>query len=161
MGTRGYPPHHHPYPDMSYRDDFYPRMMLRERRHPEEQSAAETTLYVSPSRILRTTSTERESQHSGSPSGVVDGVEVVLSRDDDGKSISKSPVIMRKRSSEDEREPGSNPASDIDDEDMMVSPLPFEGSALFGDNEEDATSLMDLPDNIMTLPISPCGPSDV
>jgi len=42
-----------------------------------------------------------------------------------------------------------NPALDDD----LVSPLPF-------DHHEDPTSLMELPANILSLPISPCGPHD-
>lgn len=34
-----------------------------------------------------------------------------------------------------------------------MSPLPF-------DHREDPTTLMELPENILTLPISPCGPND-
>jgi len=42
-----------------------------------------------------------------------------------------------------------NPAMDDD----IVSPLPF-------DHHEDPTSLMELPANLLSLPISPCGPND-
>ena len=37
-------------------------------------------------------------------------------------------------------------------EDIQMSPLPFD--------REDPTTLMELPENIMHLPISPCGPKD-
>lgn len=37
-------------------------------------------------------------------------------------------------------------------DDIAMSPLPFD--------QEDPTTLMDLPEDIMTLPISPCGPHD-
>jgi hypothetical protein len=41
-----------------------------------------------------------------------------------------------------------NPAAD----DVSVSPLPFD--------QEEPTSFLDLPDNLLQLPISPCGPQD-
>lgn len=37
-------------------------------------------------------------------------------------------------------------------EDIAMSPIPMD--------REDPTSLMELPENILTLPISPCGPND-
>ena len=40
-----------------------------------------------------------------------------------------------------------------DDGDAPLSPLPF-------DHHEDPTTLLELPENIMSLPISPCGPYD-
>lgn len=43
-----------------------------------------------------------------------------------------------------------NPAFDDRGE---VTPLPF-------NDDQDHASLMDLPDNLLSLPISPCGPGD-
>jgi hypothetical protein len=37
-------------------------------------------------------------------------------------------------------------------EDIQMSPIPFD--------REDPVSLMDLPENLLSLPISPCGPND-
>jgi hypothetical protein len=37
-------------------------------------------------------------------------------------------------------------------DDIAMSPIPFD--------QEDPTTLMELPENLLSLPISPCGPND-
>lgn len=49
----------------------------------------------------------------------------------------------------------TNPAAD----DIPVSPLPYDGMEHEG-HEGNPDTLMELPENIMCLPISPCGPHD-
>lgn len=45
---------------------------------------------------------------------------------------------------------GTEASAKVDE--IAMSPIPFD--------REDPTTLMELPDNILTLPISPCGPND-
>lgn len=46
-----------------------------------------------------------------------------------------------------------NPADEVDD--IAMSPIPFDPG-----DREDPTSLMELPENLLYLPISPFGPHD-
>ena len=49
-----------------------------------------------------------------------------------------------------------SPADEVDDIAMWPSPFP-----LFDrEGREDPTTLMELPENLLSLPISPCGPHD-
>jgi len=58
-------------------------------------------------------------------------------------------TVLRVESNEEkEDELDENPAV----EDIAMSPIPFD--------REDPTTLMELPEDILTLPISPCGPND-
>lgn len=86
-----------------------------------------------------------EKANSTSPSGVAD---VATS------SVSVKEKRSHRDSTKDEEDDfpfdeEQNPTSDIRE---TVSPLPFD--------HEDPASLMELPDNILSLPISPCGPND-
>jgi len=96
---------------------------------------------------------------SSSPSGVVDSVEVVLTNEDDDANNNIARVMSESGSPRqgllEEFMNADNPA----DDDMSVSPLPFEGQRVNYD-EEDPNSLLEVPENIMTLPISPCSPND-
>mmetsp|Transcript_31384 Transcript_31384/g.48146 ORF Transcript_31384/g.48146 Transcript_31384/m.48146 type:complete len:782 (+) Transcript_31384:150-2495(+) len=96
---------------------------------------------------------------SSSPSGVVDSVEVVLTNEDDDADNNVAPLMSESGSPRqgllEEFMNADNPAGDG----MSVSPLPFEGERVdYG--EEDPNSLLEVPENIMTLPISPCSPND-
>lgn len=53
---------------------------------------------------------------------------------------------------EDEMYPFDGTESDPAVDDIAMSPIPFD--------REDPATLMELPEDIMTLPISPCGPND-
>jgi hypothetical protein len=50
-------------------------------------------------------------------------------------------------------EAAANPADEMDD--IAMSPIPFDR-----EDREDPTTLMELPENLLSLPISPCGPHD-
>jgi hypothetical protein len=50
----------------------------------------------------------------------------------------------------DDNDPAAEDNNSVDD--IQMSPIPLD--------REDPTSLMELPENIMILPISPCGPKD-
>lgn len=68
----------------------------------------------------------------------------MLSREDDSdKDVELLPY--------DEAE--ANPADEVDN--IAMSPIPFDR-----EDREDPTSLMELPENLLFLPISPCGPHD-
>lgn len=54
---------------------------------------------------------------------------------------------------DDDDYPSDEEQDDPADDRLSVSPLPF-------DHHEDPSSLMELPENLLTLPISPCGPND-
>lgn len=91
-----------------------------------------------------------EKPSSESPSAVADVAE------------SNSHVKPRTALSSSKAEMGGDGKDDDDypsDEDpdpaaaRCLSPLPF-------DSHEDPSSLMELPENILSLPISPCGPND-
>lgn len=89
---------------------------------------------------------------SSSPAGVVD----VASNDEVVKEqLMLSPSRKQQPPAEEEDYPfdeGPNPAGE--DKDIPMSPLPL-------DHREDPTTLMELPENILSLPISPCGPHDM
>lgn len=63
-------------------------------------------------------------------------------------------IIETKRSSDNEDFPfdEDDPAESVDN--IRMSPLPYDY------DEEDPTTLMELPDNLLKLPISPVGPQD-
>lgn len=96
----------------------------------------------------------------------------VVPFDEQGSSISPSAVADVATSSsitvknnnysddEAEREDDNEDAYPSDEEQNpalddrgKVTPLPF-------NDDQDHSSLMDLPDNLLSLPISPCGPGD-
>jgi len=83
-----------------------------------------------------------EQPSSSSPAAVAD---VANSSDAAKENLMFSPSRSGKR---DDGYP-----SDEDPADGSVSPLPF-------DHHEDPSSLMELPEDILSLPISPCGPND-
>lgn len=84
-----------------------------------------------------------EKLSSASPAAVAD----VASSDDAAKENVMFSPSQRKKDDSYPFDEEQNPA------DGSVSPLPF-------DHHEDPSSLMDLPDDILSLPISPCGPND-
>lgn len=54
-----------------------------------------------------------------------------------------------------------NPADEMDDISMWPSPSPSPSPIPFDrGRREDPTTLMELPENLLSLPISPCGPHD-
>jgi hypothetical protein len=48
-----------------------------------------------------------------------------------------------------------NPADEVDNDGITMSPIPFDR-----EGREDPITLMELPENLLSLPISPCGPHD-
>jgi len=102
-----------------------------------------------PKSIKGTERTKKEDGSSSSPATVADVAP--------NSQIVKDELMLSPRTKrtvrDDEEFPfdeSPNPASDGD---ISVSPLPF-------DQREDPSTLMELPDNILSLPISPCGPND-
>ena len=79
-----------------------------------------------------------------------EGIETVISHG--GVKISGPDETKSRHNDEgDQQSHHSNPEAECVD-DIPMSPLPYD--------REDPVSLMALPDDIMTLPISPCGPHD-
>ena len=70
---------------------------------------------------------------------------------DEGIEVTLPDIELKRSSDSDDDYPfdEDNPA----DEYMRMSPLPYDG-------HEDPTTLMELPDNLLKLPISPVGPQD-
>jgi hypothetical protein len=69
----------------------------------------------------------------------------------------RSPGAFLREDPSEEKEEEMYPYDGTEDnpamEDIAMSPIPF-------DHREDPVTLMELPEDIMTLPISPCGPND-
>lgn len=90
-----------------------------------------------------------EKPSSESPSAVADVAE--------SNSAVKKPSALSPSKIKEEGDGGENenyPSDeDPDPAARCFSPLPF-------DSHEDPSSLMELPENILSLPISPCGPND-
>ena len=90
---------------------------------------------------------------SSSPAGVAD----VARSNDSAKQDSQrmmSPYNCENREKDDDDYEDEYPSDEEQDPaNERMSPLPF-------DQHEDPSSLMELPDNILSLPISPCGPND-
>jgi hypothetical protein len=79
----------------------------------------------------------------------------VLDRSDDTPEIARSsPASITRASPVSARinivVAGTDASAKVDE--IAMSPIPME--------REDPTTLMELPDNLLTLPISPCGPHD-
>jgi hypothetical protein len=86
---------------------------------------------------------------SSSPVGVSLKPRPCYSRSESIPSLNFSP----KEDAVGEEEPGCDRAKEeIAVEDIVMSSIPF--------GREDPMTLMSLPENILTLPISPCGPND-
>lgn len=85
------------------------------------------------------------------------GVEIVLSLSDVGCRNTASSRILESPALSLDAITHDNPA---EGDRMSVSPLPFESERCDFD-EEDPDSLLEVPDDILTLPISPCGPNDI
>jgi hypothetical protein len=85
-----------------------------------------------------------EKPNSSSPAAVAD---VANSSEVVKENLMLSPSRQGKKDDDYPSDEEQNPA------DGSVSPLPF-------DHHEDPSSLMELPENILSLPISPCGPND-
>lgn len=89
-----------------------------------------------------------------SPAGIADLVRedmtTPVEEEEEGFEVSLSGIeLSTSRDSQDYPYDEDNPAAY--DDDCRMSPLPF---------DEDPTSLMELPDNLLKLPISPVGPQD-
>lgn len=67
-------------------------------------------------------------------------------------SLSSGQFAHENSIKKEEEQEFENPPDVLAVEDIAMSPIPFEG--------EDPSTLMELPENILTLPISPCGPND-
>jgi hypothetical protein len=86
-------------------------------------------------------------QSLDSPSDVIDVARAETPVDLDRAML--SPIRQKtSRDSDDYPFDEDNPAAD----DFAVLPLPFD--------QEDPTTFLDLLDNLLQLPISPCGPQD-
>lgn len=90
-----------------------------------------------------------EKPSSESPSAVAD---VAESNAAVKRNIMPSPSRVKV---EEDEEDDAYPSDEDPDPaaSRCLSPLPF-------DSHEDPNSLMELPENILSLPISPCGPND-
>ena len=78
-----------------------------------------------------------------------EGIETVIPHG--GVKISGPDKVKSSQDEDDQQSHHSNLEAECVD-DIPMSPLPYD--------REDPVSLMALPDDIMTLPISPCGPHD-
>lgn len=91
-----------------------------------------------------------------SPSGIADIRADMTSPigDEEGFEVTLPGIIETRRSSDNEDFPfdEDNPAENVDD--IRMSPLPYDYE------EEDPTTLLLLPENLLKLPISPVGPQD-
>jgi hypothetical protein len=91
-----------------------------------------------------------------SPSAVADLARAEMTTPTDERM--SMPIIERKKSRDGSDEfpfDEDNPAAD--DDDLSMSPLPYEDD---NDEYEDPTTLLELPENLLKLPISPVGPQD-
>ena len=92
---------------------------------------------------------DEPNQTSASPSAVVD--EVKSNDNTKEASVYMSPSCENEDYDDcDDQYPSDE---ELDPAGNRLSPLPF-------DHHEDPLSLMELPGNILSLPISPCGPHD-
>ncbi len=88
---------------------------------------------------------------SNSPAAVAD----VAKSHDSSKQDSRMMMSPYNREKADDDDYDDEYPSDEEQDpaNERLSPLPF-------DQHEDPSSLMELPENILSLPISPCGPND-
>lgn len=91
-----------------------------------------------------------EELSSRSPSAVAD---VATSSSLIMKEMSSSKRERKKDKEDDDDYPFDEEQNPALDRNEVVSPLPF-------DDQADPASFMALPDNLLSLPISPCGPAD-
>ncbi|KAI2490656.1 hypothetical protein MHU86_23899 [Fragilaria crotonensis] len=116
----------------------------------KKQDDPERTRYESYSRYQHQQGApfDEHNQSSASPSAVVD----VVKSNDLNKDVSV--YMSPSRENEDYDQCDEYPSDEeLDPAGNRLSPLPF-------DHHEDPSSLMELPGNILSLPISPCGPHD-
>lgn len=116
----------------------------------KKQDDPERTRYESYSRYQHHQGApfDEHNQSSASPSAVVD----VVKSNDLNKDVSV--YMSPSRENEDYDQCDEYPSDEeLDPAGNRLSPLPF-------DHHEDPSSLMELPGNILSLPISPCGPHD-
>jgi len=90
-----------------------------------------------------------------SPSAVADlDREDMITPVDEGIELSLPDIdLKRSRDNDDFPFDEDDPADDDDDDAMRMSPLPYDG-------HEDPMTLLELPENLLKLPISPVGPQD-
>ena len=87
---------------------------------------------------------------STSPAGVAD----VARSNDSAKQDSQRMMSPYNREKDDDNYEDEYPSDEEQNpSNARLSPLPY-------DQHEDPSSLMELPENILSLPISPCGPND-
>lgn len=163
MESRGHHPgesYEHPQPS---RSESYDETRERRgdpqdyeyRREPEQQPSSDSADPLRESRSSHPTPSPpinvKIDDSFDSPNGIAD-----LGPDDmpmdEGFEVTL-PDIEQKRSRDSSEEfpfDEDNPAAE---DDIRMSPLPFDG-------REDPTTLMELPENLLKLPISPVGPGD-
>lgn len=93
-----------------------------------------------------------------SPSGIADiraDMTTPMDEDEEGFEVTLPGIIETRRSSDNEDFPfdEDDPVGCVEYDDIEMSPLPYDG-------HEDPTTLLELPANLLKLPISPVGPQD-
>jgi hypothetical protein len=78
-----------------------------------------------------------------------------MDEDEEGFEVTLPGIIETRRSSDNEDFPfdEDDPAGYVEYDDIEMSPLPYDG-------HEDPTTLLELPANLLKIPISPVGPQD-
>ena len=109
-------------------------------------------------RILSPKPTETESMAEVTPESTASGEQdqtsfTVIKEEQKEQDPRGSPdVLQTKPMQEGEVFPYDGSDNNKGVEDIAMSPLPFD--------REDPTTLMELPENLLSLPISACGPND-
>lgn len=150
------PPHERPDRNVSFHETY--DRSATQRYHHEPDAEPQSSDFMEPQRDLSSQSSPstpvnvKIEDKFDSPAAVED-----ISREDmntpvdEGIEVTLPDIeLTRSRDSEDDF---PFDEGDPADEDMRMSPLPYDG-------HEDPMTLMELPDNLLKLPISPVGPQD-